>query len=218
MLTQGWGRCRVLWEWAFTRFGSSAGMAALGVSALLECRMVKFPLQTSAFLWPKHQGVYIQHFLPQLIQPGQTALQCFQHPCSTASWYPSGNLVFPLVSLVILLFKPSLLCVLDMNRHSRSEAKHAQLNMASPATASNKSLDKGVKSRTSLLQKLLCYPLTASDLPKQPVHIVLTGLCVVTACRNDHTANYPAYLPTGFLQARTRLVTEQHNKVQWDIV
>jgi len=137
----------------------------LGVSALVECRMGKFLLQTSAFLWPKHQGAYIQCFLPYDIQSGQTVQQCFEHSRSTASCYPSGNLVFPLVSIVILLFKPSLLCTLDMNRHSGSEPKYAQLSVSSPAPASNEPLDKAVKNRTSLLQSLPCSLLRASDLP-----------------------------------------------------
>lgn len=55
-------------------------------------------------------------------------------------------------SLVILLYKLSLLSVLDMNRHSGSEPKSAQLSVPSPAMTSNKSLHNEVKSRTSSLQ------------------------------------------------------------------
>lgn len=165
MLTQGWGRCRALWVWAVTHFWRHFRSGCLGVSALMESRMVKFLLQTSALLWPQHQGAYIQHFLPLYIQPGQIVQQCFEHPCSATSWHPSGNLVFSLVSLIILLLKPSLLCVLDTNRLSGSEPKQAQLSMPYPSMSSTESLDKGVKSRTNSLQELPYHLLAASHLP-----------------------------------------------------
>lgn len=82
------GRSRVLWVWTWIHFGASSGTAAPGISALMECRMPKFLLQTSAFLWLKHQSDYIQHFPACHIQPRQTVQHFSQHPCSTGSWYP----------------------------------------------------------------------------------------------------------------------------------
>lgn len=80
----------------------------------------------------------------------------------------SINLVFTLVSLGIILFRPSLSGALGRNRHSGPEPKYSQLNTPSFAMASNENLlEKVFRSRTSWLQTLPCSLLPASSLPQQ---------------------------------------------------
>lgn len=132
------GRRRVLWVWTCIHFGAGSGMAAPGISALMECRMLKFLLQTSAFLWLKHQSDYIQNFLACHIQPSQTVQHFSEHPCSTASWYPS------------ILFSPWLVCYYivwpfpfmcsGQEQIQQVWTKYTQLNTPSFTVASNKNL------------------------------------------------------------------------------
>lgn len=117
------------------------------VSALTDCRMMKFLLQTSAFLRPKHHAADVQRFLPHHIQPGQTAQQCCEHPCSSAAFYLSGNLVSPRwCSYFIVQTFPFTPCG---HRHSGPEPKHAQLSVPLPAMARNEPSENQDKSRTS---------------------------------------------------------------------
>lgn len=127
-------------------------MAAPGISALMECWMLKFLLQTSTFLWLKHQSDYIQHFPAHYIQLRQTVQNFSEHLCSTASWY----LVFTLVSWGIILFTPSFSCSLGRNRHSRPEPKYTQLNTPSFTMASNK--NQSVQEQDKLIADPSLFP------------------------------------------------------------
>lgn len=109
----------------------------------------------------------------------------------------SINLVFTLVSLGIILFRPSLLCALGRNRHSRPEPKYSQLNTPSFAMASNENLlDKVFRSRTSWLQTLPCSLPPASNLPQQCWGALPPGMTML--CRP------PSLSARGSLQARSR--------------
>lgn len=121
---------QMLWVWTWIHFGASSGMAVPGISALMECRMPKFLLQTSAFLWLKHQSDYTQHF-SSLPYPDQADSSAFLW-ATMLHWQLIPNLVYTLVSWVIILFRPSFLCALDRNRHSRSEPKLSSTHHPSP--------------------------------------------------------------------------------------